>query len=121
MTCRGVSLDRGQKLMRLYLIVMPMIRNDIHGLNNVRMLQRRADTELCCHFLLVFLFAFTRPFGPELLDSEDVAAILMAGFDQSYCTTSPGTKDTAPFSIFLSKVCLRRLGKRYYGVGAIDM
>ena len=98
-----------------------MIRNNIHGLNNIRMLQRRADTELRCHFLLIFLFAFPRPFGSEFLDSKDVAAILMAGFDQSYCTTSPGSKDTAPFSIFLSKVCLCRLGKRYYGMGAIGM
>ena len=81
MTCRGVSLDHGQKLGQHYLVIMPMIRDDVHGLDNVRMLQRGADTELGCYLLLVFLLALPGAFGPEFLDSEDVAAVLMAGFD----------------------------------------
>lgn len=90
-----------QRLLRHYLVIMTMVGNDIHSLDNVRVFQCRANAKLCRHLLLILFFAFSGPFGPELLDSEYVTAVLMAGFNQSNCTASSGTKDAAPFAIFL--------------------
>lgn len=103
------------------LVVMSMIRNNVHSLNNVRMLQRRANTELRSHFLLILLLALSSPFRTEFLDSEDVSAILVAGFNETHSTTSTRSEDTAPFTIFLGEMCMRRFGKGDDGMTAIRM
>ena len=80
---------------------MPMITNDVHGLDDIRMMQRTANAELSRHLLLVFLLRFARPFWSKLLNRVDAAAISRRGLDEPYSPTSARAQRPTPFPILL--------------------
>lgn len=55
---------------------MPMIADDIDGLDDVRVLQRAPHTKLCSHLLLILPFTLPLPLWSELLDGVDRSTIL---------------------------------------------
>ena len=47
-----------------------VILNEVDGLNNIRMVQRRGNTKLCRELLHVFLFCFILPPFSEFLEAQ---------------------------------------------------
>lgn len=88
---------------------MATVTDYVDGFDNIRVLECGANTEFCGNLLLVFLLGLTRSFGPELLNSEDITAVL--SLDQPDGAASARTEDSAPFTVLLSKVSLCGFGE----------
>ena len=78
-----------------------MVMNDVDGLDNIRMLEGGADTELCGDLLLVLLFRLSRTFLPEFLHCIYVSAVL--ALDKAYGASRTAAKDLAPLSVLLAE------------------
>ena len=86
---------------------MSMITDDIDRLNDIDMFQRRPNTELSSHLLLVLPLRLALPLRSELLDRIDHAAILTRRFDKTDSPTGTGPKHTSPFAILLTQMSMR--------------
>jgi hypothetical protein len=95
---------------------MAMIANDVDRFDDIGMLEGGSDAKFCGDFLLVLPLRLTGALGPKLLYGKDVAAVFVAGFDETYCTASTGTQNATPLAIFLAKVSLGSLGKGIDGM-----
>ena len=86
---------------------MSVITDDIDRLNHIDMLQRRANTELSSHLLLVLPLRFTLPLWSELLDRVDHTAILTRRFDKTDSPTRTRPKHTSPLAVLLTQMSMR--------------
>lgn len=84
-----------------HLVVMAVIRDDVHGLDDVAMLERRSDTELGSDLLLILLFALARSLGTELLDGVDATTHLRIALDETNSASCAATEDSAPLAVLL--------------------
>lgn len=87
-----------------HLVIMSILANDIHRLDDVDVLQRGADTEFGGYLFLVFLLAFTGSFRSELFDCVDGAPIFRRCFDETDGAASTGTQGPAPFAVLFSEM-----------------
>jgi len=95
---------------------MTMIANDIDGFNDIGVFESRTDTKLCGNLLLVFLLGLTIALRPELLDSKDVTAVLVASLDEAHRTACTRAEDATPFAILFSEMRLGGLRKGVDGI-----
>lgn len=71
--------------------------NNIHSLDDVAMVQRGPDTELCCDFLVVLALALVRMSISELLDCKGHAVTL--ALHEPHRSTRTRAQDFPKFSI----------------------
>lgn len=55
-------------------VVVAVVRDDVDGRDDIRVVKGRTNAELGSDLLLVLLLALTGALGPELLDGKDRAA-----------------------------------------------
>jgi len=68
---------------------MAMVRDDIHGFDDVPMFQGGTHTKLRGDLFLVLLFTLAMPLGSKLLYGKDGTPILIAGLDETDGSASP--------------------------------
>ena len=84
-----------------HLVEMAVVGNDVYGLYDVRMLQRRPDAELGGHFLLILLLSFTDALWPEFLDGKNTTSVFAACLYQTNGPAGTTAKNSAPLSVLL--------------------
>ena len=82
-----------------HFIIVAIIRNDVHSVDDVGMLQSGANAKLCGNLFLILLFALTSALWTKLLDSIDSASTFTACLNESHGAASTASKYTAPFTI----------------------
>ncbi len=95
---------------------MSVVAHDIDGLDDIGVLESRADAKLRGNLLLVFLLRLTNTFWPELLDGKDMTTVLVTGFDEAHRPACTGAKDATPFAILLGEMRLGGAGKGIDGM-----
>lgn len=90
---------------------MPMIAHNIECLDDVGVLERRADTKLSSDLFVVLLFRFARAAWTELLDRIDYAPVLCFALDEADCAPSSGPKRSTKFAILFGNRCVGRVSK----------
>ena len=60
---------------------MPVIADDIHRLNDIRVLERTAHAEFRSDLLLILPFAFALPFRSKFLHGIDSTPVLVGRLD----------------------------------------
>lgn len=103
MICTTLSCERKIQN-RADLVVMTVLTNNIHCLDDVRVFEGTSYTKLRGDLLLILLLTLAIPLGTKLLDSKDGPAVFVRAFDETNCATCAGAKNSTPFSILLMDV-----------------
>ena len=85
---------------------MPVVGHDVDGLDDVRVLEGGADAKLGGDLLLVLPLRLAGALGAELLDGEDVAAVLGARLDEAHGAAGAGAQHPTPLAVLFGEVCM---------------
>jgi hypothetical protein len=83
------------------LVIMTMIRNDVHRLDNVAMLEGGANAKLGGDLFLILSLGFGRALRSEFLDSEDGPTRLRAALDETDGASRSGPEHATPLAVLL--------------------